>query len=431
MAQKKSYSRYFIILNEEVKGYAIASDKLPTGYVKLEIKNNKCKVSYYVQNLNKESIPYYMILILGKKDTNKLIKIGELNIDDYGRADVSYEYPSDNIGDTGMDIENVSGAAIVKLQGNDVRPVLNGFLTSDIPAWKQYTIIEPQKRDMSEEERVEPEPTPVSIFDKYEEVIEEKVKVEKEEEQEINHENTREENKGYEDEVKEKGEVEEEKIHYEDTREKHNIVIEENKIEEDKKGKEDIEYIKEDKDKNITREDGNDVENNPEEIIEKVDEEIKEDDMIRRDHCHKKDDEKMPKGKLGRFFKELARDFEELEDEIKDIKRCMWYRVPVANRSDMSCHVNWNKHSIIYHPMANYYNYIIPHKHYMIGYKCDKEGKMKCLVYGIPGSKLKRDQPFAGKTGFVTWVPSDSGRCEGYWLMFYDFKTSTILIPVK
>ncbi|WP_315116736.1 hypothetical protein [uncultured Clostridium sp.] len=427
MAQKKSYSRYFIILNEEVKGYAIASDKLPTGYVKLEIKNNKCKVSYYVQNLKKESIPYYMILILGKKDTNKLIKIGELNIDDYGRADISYEYPSDNIGDTGMDIENVSGAAIVKLQGNDVSPVLNGFLTSDIPAWKQYTVIEPQSRDIPKEERAEPDP--VSIFDKYEEVIEEKVKVEKEDKQEIDHENTREENESNEDKIKEKVDDEIQEIHYEDTREKIDVVPEKNENEEDVDViiEENIVDIKEDKD--ATRESEDTAENNSEEIVEN----IQEDNIVRHsdEHKHEDDDEKMPKGKVGKFFKELGKDFEKVEDEIKDIKRCIWHKVPITNKSDMGCHFNWNKHCVIYQPMINYYNYIIPHKYYMVGYKCDKEGKMKYLVYGIPGSKSKRDQPFSGKTGFVTWVPSNSGKCEGYWLMFYDFKTSTILIPVK
>lgn len=67
LTQKKSYSRYFIILQEDEKGYSQASDKMSSGYAKIEIKNDKCKISYYVQNLKKDSSPYYMILICAKK----------------------------------------------------------------------------------------------------------------------------------------------------------------------------------------------------------------------------------------------------------------------------------------------------------------------------------------------------------------------------
>lgn len=176
MAQKKSYSRYFIILQEDEKGYALASDKLPTGYVKLELKNDKCKVSYYVQNLKKESAPYYMTLILGKKGINKIIKIGELNIDNYGRAEVCYEYLANNIADTGMSMDNVSGAAVAKLLDKNVISVLSGFLTSDIPKWREYEIIEPKVREAKEELEKEKEEDEAieekSIFDKYEESIE-------------------------------------------------------------------------------------------------------------------------------------------------------------------------------------------------------------------------------------------------------------------
>ncbi len=55
---------------------------------------------------------------------------------------------------------------------------------------------------------------------------------------------------------------------------------------------------------------------------------------------------------------------------------------------------------------------------------------MKYLVYGIPGDKTRKDQPFKGKSGFVTWIESKENNL-GYWLMFYDYKTNNILIPVK
>lgn len=68
-----------------------------------------------------------------------------------------------------------------------------------------------------------------------------------------------------------------------------------------------------------------------------------------------------------------------------------------------------------------------------MGYKYDKEGNMKYIVYAVPGTRRKREQPFDGRTGFVSWIPLVNGEEEegslGYWLMFYDFKNSIIAVP--
>jgi len=146
LTQKKSYSRYFIILQEDEKGYALASDKLPSGYAKLEIKNDKCKISYYVQNLKKESAPYFMILICGKKDVKKIIKLGELNIDDYGRAEVSYEYQADNLANCGINVDKVIGAGIVKFMNTNIVSIMSGFASTDIPEWKGFPVVEGEMR---------------------------------------------------------------------------------------------------------------------------------------------------------------------------------------------------------------------------------------------------------------------------------------------
>lgn len=422
MAQKKSYSRYFIILQEDERGYALASDKLPTGYVKLELKNDKCKVSYYVQNLKKESAPYYMTLILGKKDINKIIKIGELNIDNYGRAEISYEYSADNIADTEMSMDNVSGAAIVKFLDKNIISVLSGFLTSDIPRWKEYEIIDSMANKERFEENVEQE-----VVEKVQEKIEEE-KVEQKIEQKIEE------------------KIEEEKVERGPEEEKSIFDVYEESIEQ---GKHEVEDLQSEADEVAQQEETivqvvdrkEEVDVNNEEIKETIEEQeedksrnnIEENIAKNKDFRNDERNKKWPNGKAGEFFKEIAKGLKEIEGEITDIKKCIWYKVPIKHVNDMYCISDYNKYSIIYYPMINYYKYIKPYGYYFIGYKCDNEGKMKYLVYGIPGRKDRRDQPFGGKTGFVTWVPSKSGKneCEGYWLMFYDFRTSTILIPVK
>ena len=92
---------------------------------------------------------------------------------------------------------------------------------------------------------------------------------------------------------------------------------------------------------------------------------------------------------------------------------------------------NYNKYTLAYYPMLNYYPYIKKHGYFMLGYKCDSEGNLKYIVYGIPGKKDKDEQPYDGKTGFVTWVNDNDSDEVGCWLMFYDYKNSTVVVPMQ
>lgn len=405
MVQKKNYSRYFIILQEDEKGFAIASDKPPTGYVKLEVKNNKCKVSYYVQNLKKETTPYFMALVSGKKNGGRIIKVGELNIDGYGRTDVSYEYPIEDIAYVGLNVENVIGAAIVKLPDKNIVPVLSGFLTTDIPKWKEFLMLEGKTRadeEVSEEK---------DIFDKYEENIE---TAKREENVAVKDESVK-ENPSEELKVTEEVIKDEEKVRIDEIIKGEPEVIESSK---ESKLQDADDYVnvrveEEEQEKSID----NPIDN-IEVMVEPIDEELFRD----------KDD--LPKGKTGEFFKNLVKDYDEVKD-ISKIKRCKWYRIPIKDINNMCGLKDYNKYAVIYYPMMNYYPYIKKHGYFLLGYKCDRDGKLKCLVYAIPGKRDKCDQPYGGKSGFVTWVPGRGKEDEGYWLMFYDFRKSTILIPVK
>lgn len=423
MAHKKAYSRYFIILQEDEKGCALANDKQPSGYAKIEIKNDKCKITYYVQNLKKDKEPYYMLLICNKKDMKKLINIGILNIDDHGRAEITFECNIDNIGSTGISTEKISGAAIIK-KGNDRMIIpMSGFASTDIPAdWKGYVIVEHEnKREIEEEKKEEKVTVAQEVTDNLEkgeekEVIDE-VKIEEELENhtrndvEANTEETNNVFKEYEEMIEKqkdkqkdvKDEVVEENIavNNRDTIEKEPIT-EEERVEE----KEDYKEA--------------DINEDPipeEEVIKEVMEE-----------------ENYPRGSVGEFFEAVVDGFEEARGVCEEIKKCRWYKVPVDNL-DVMCNIsNYNKYTIVYYPMINYYPYIKKYGHYMVGFKCDSQGKMKYLVYAIPGTKDKPEQPYGGKSGFVTWVPEkgrDNKEVHGYWVMFYDFKSSIIVVPMK
>lgn len=391
MTQKKSYSRYFIILQEDERGYALASDKLPSGYAKLEMKNEKCKISYYVQNLRKESAPYYMMLICNKKEINKIIKLGELNIDEHGRAEVSYEYEVDSICNTGISMDKIVGAAICRLVDSNVMSIMCGFASTDIPEWKKFNIV----AETSEKETVEVKEEVKSIFDKYEEDIENE--------------------KNIKDEQLEVPDVLNESEPVEDTDEIVNIEI-----------KEEIEDIQEPINEDMMDRPIDEV--NVEDPLDEI--RVEEENTL--NDVEEEFRHKSKKKGMDDFFKDIAKDFEEVDDICSEIKRCKWHKVNVKCLEGIEHGSDYNKCNVIYYPMVSYYSYINKYGHYLLGYKRDLENKMKYLVYAIPGCNCQIDQPFAGRTGFVTWVPGKRGQeYFGYWIMFYDFKTSTIVIPAK
>lgn len=339
---QKNYSRYFIILQEDEKSFAISSDKLPSGYTKLENKNDKCKITFYVQNLNKDKKPYCQVLICGKKGKKQIINLGTLNIDDTGRCETSIEYGENNIGNMNIPMKEIVGAAVIKSTEPSVISVMSGFLSTNILDWKSYQVVNVGSGDRIENE-----------FDSYEGKIEEKI----------------EENK--EEKIAAKAEV-----------------------------------------KNEEPEVPADVQEAP------AENKTKDEFIIDEDSAYL-------------FFRDIVSDFEEVK-VCPEIDRIRFYKIPITSIEDMINCDDYNKYTVIYYPVINYFTYIKEHGYYLFGLKFNKEGRLKYLDYAIPGENEKRWQPFGGRSGFVTWVSEDgSDSGEGYWMMFYDFKNKSIVVPVQ
>ncbi|OPJ61290.1 hypothetical protein [Clostridium oryzae] len=467
MAQKKSYSRYFIILQQDENGYSLASDKLPSGYTKLETKNDKCKITYYVQNLKKELEPYQMVLICSKKEMRKLVNLGNMTVDEYGRAEVSYEYNAANIADTSIPIEMVTGAAVVKHSNNkDMHSIMSGFITNDAPRdWKSFKSLDAEGTKPSLQEKPVKTPTiseekPANIFDEYEKNIDttQKDVSDKGKADQIDDNNKNVETNSSEQKIVENSEQEnidnktpEINAAEEDNKEKDSKAEAEVIAREDIRNSEEIieepknsQKLAEDKYKQVeseSKEDKKVIENAEKDAHEKQDTanvEIEEDDKKTAEFD--RGDKNKPKvtvtkGTLEKFFDDIAKDFKKVNPICEDIKRCDWYRVNVKSLEDMCDASDYNKYTVVYYPMISYYPYIKKYGHFLLGYKHDMFGNVKYLVYGIPGFKTINDQPYAGRSGFVTWAIDDVNREAfdklGYWLMFYDFRNSTIVIPVQ
>lgn len=391
MASNNRLYRNFVILQEDERGYANSEDKTLSGYSKIEAKGDKCKISFYAQNLKKDNDKYYMVLICSKKDIKQIVNLGPLEVTDKGKGEVTKEFNVSNIAGLNLDFDKISGSAIVKMNNDSPIFVMCGFLNGQQPTdnWKGYTIV--KTRDVrSTKSNI--------IKDSKKEIKKNDSKKRKVKEESLSENEAKEEEKPIienpiRDEVEVKIEPEETKKEFAESEESE--IIEENEPKENLRGKfEDYE--------------------------DKI-EANKEFDPING----------KIRGSIGEYFESIVDGFERDTDSIDELKYTKWYKVPVHDLREMCNMNNYNKYTLAYYPMLNYYPYIKKYGFFMIGYKCDSKGNLKHIIYGVPGKKDKDEQPYDGRTGFVTWVSIKNNANNGCWLMFYDFKNSTVVVPMK
>ena len=143
MASNNRLYRNFVILQEDERGYSNSSDKTLSGYSKIEAKGDKCKISFYAQNLKKDNDNYYMMIICCKKDMKQIVNLGPIEVTDTGKAEATKEYNVSNIGGLDIQFDKISGTAIAKVKDGIPVFVMCGFLNGQQPSenWKNYTVI--------------------------------------------------------------------------------------------------------------------------------------------------------------------------------------------------------------------------------------------------------------------------------------------------
>ena len=420
MASNNRLYRNFVILQEDERGYSNSSDKTLSGYSKIEAKGDKCKISFYAQNLKKDNENYYMMIICCKKDMKQIVNLGPIEINDTGKAEATKEYNVSNIGGLDIQFDKISGTAIAKFKDGIPIFVMCGFLNGQQPSenWKNYTIVKAKEVRLRATEKVaekehkkEPRKPEIKIEKPKDKVIENPV-VEAKVDESIILENTErviEEKEGIAKEgieevveVKEAPEVVE--------------VKEAPEVIEVKEAPE-VESLEEARKRYFQRENLRGKFEDYEDEIEASKEFDPVSGKIR--------------GSIGEYFESIVEGFDRDYDSIDELKYTKWYKIPVHDLHEMCNMSNYNKYTLAYYPMLNYYPYIKKYGYFMLGYKCDSQGNLKHIIYAIPGKKDKDEQPYDGRTGFVTWVSLNGKERDGCWLMFYDFKNSTVVVPMQ
>ena len=493
MAHNKLY-RNFIILQEDDRGYSSDNEKALSGYAKVEAKGDKCKVSFYAQNLNQEN-KYSMILICSKKDCKQLIDLGPVEVTDVGKGDTSREYYVNNIAGLGVSYEKISGAAICMTNDNEMKFIMHGFMNGEESSenWRKFKVVkeingesrsakksdlDTIKKEVTTNPSINTSPKKTVVEAKITEtkVVEPKVIAHDSEDSKLNvKENivTEETDSKSEEELEqliESRDIDEDTVRCKKDKckdkEKHkdsgkkycswddikkvydkldnctmDIKIVIPNMKEDmivygfikKKSEDNCSWRRFKAEKQCKR--------NEEDIISELENSKRIDENTKLDRLDfeeyeksiensRKDKDIEIKGKEGRYFEQIAKGFEVYNNGIEDIDYCKWYKVNVNSMDDLCDKTNYDKYTLAYYPMLNYYPYISKEHHFLLGYKCNSAGELQYIIYAIPGSKASSDQPYGGKTGFVTWT-NDGTRNNGYWLMFYDYKKCSIVVPTE
>jgi hypothetical protein len=328
--KRNIYRRTYVMFQEEDKGCAFDENKELSGYLKIETRGNKGRITASFQNLNPEFT--YNIKAFKDYDMPAVVDFGAIRIDSKGRGGAEWTFDADNIQNTGTKLEELSVMFVEADIGKEKLIPLSSILDKRRFNWKTLYKKLQIKNDNNINEQKE------LSFEEVEEV------------------------KDLKDEVEENNFNEETETQF--------IVTDK------------IQYGSTEVENNVNESKGFEI-----------------------------GDEGGNNGYI-KYLREYVNNIINYLDEVhpfeKDFKGYRWWRVNTSYRD------------------GNY-------DHYLVGFANDDRGKLKYIIYGMPGFFTLSDQPFNGMTGFVYWKPIKENmrgsHDEGYWLLYIDAKTGQIVVP--
>lgn len=409
-----SDKKKFIILQEDDKGFSF-NGKKPSGYTKIEDRDSKFKIFYYIQNINCE-LTYTLNLIL-KNDSNiEIIYIGDVKSDEHGKIDVSYDF-DDSI------LDSICGSAIcVKDLKGDIKFPLSGFIPKKkVHDWKVNHFRLIRNRSFRKE----------TALSERKKDIDSKAQIDQTQRLSSQDENLLcKDTKSYE--VKIYADEFTNESRKDDEYESKNV------------------YSLSEMDSNDDLGDGDNEDSYDydgyEEVIKGIVDTSKEEHNQAKYHVDalkkllEKDSlgiEKIIKGLFPnvfnvrrniegdyeyRFFLNILSNYEEIES--LDFDGYRMFKVNVDKFSEirnMERHDNV-KYAVVYYPMICMYPYFKDKGYFLIGIKFDDKNDISNLLYGVEVQEsMEKNFPYDGETGFNKYM-YDYGTSKGYHVMEYDYK---------
>lgn len=432
-----SDNKKFIILQEDDKGFSF-NNKTPSGYTKIESKDFKFKIFYYIQNINNENT--YSLNLIVKNDSNKIdiISIGEVKSDSNGKIDISYDF------DESM-LDSVCGSAIcVKDLKGELKFPLSGFLPKKrVFNWKISQFRGIRNRPFRKDNY---------SFERKKEVYVKKNETSYDEVHDV-----QEDSENIDKDVKEKDDV---SVKNKDVEDK-TYLNEEFCSEEDENLDEmefrssgiflmsmydQLDLLDIDNSYSESRNVVKNIYNKHEENVKKIIDMSKEGYEQAKHHIEAlkklliKDDgkiEKMIKSILPnmckknreingdydyRFFLNILNEYDEIHS--LNYEGYVFFKVYIDNFSQMKNMEKYDniKYAIIYYPMIFMYPYFKDKGYFIVGLNYDEDKNISNIVYGVEVNEgMESLFPYDGKTGFNRYV-YDYEKSKGYHIMEYDYK---------
>ncbi|ABR46378.1 hypothetical protein Amet_0139 [Alkaliphilus metalliredigens QYMF] len=446
----RRYKRYFVMLEGEDRGFELSKSQEPKGYGKIEVRNEQGTLSLHCQNLKKVDpigARYRWYLVNTRKTGEPIIvDIGPMEVDVNGKGELVWEFNGENVKGSNSKIDGFNILALVveeKGEKKEFSAPLVGYIDKEKTGWKDYLAkhlsvpakksFEPikeskrdsPKKDVALDPKEKPKPTleskkeetkklkptlepkekPLDLKEKPLKKVPEKTPEKTPEKAQEKPTPTLESK-----DPKEKGQSPQENPVKDQGPRAPQVKQETPKIKVEKKEAEAVPHpkLKEEKEENI--------------------------------EAQKKNIESQNKG-LQVYVESTLKGFPKADPFTKRFDDYQWWQIQYDQqtmyRSAMPFigYIEGQHHPYYYYYPSEYQRLIYTYQHYLFGMSYDGDQGVKYYVYGIPGSKLPKDQPYRGSTGFTNWYSCNGDHTNpntsGYWLLHIDAKTGEIATALK
>lgn len=420
-------NKKFIILQEDDKGFGIKNGK-PSGYTKIELRDQKFKIVYYAQNLNQD-FSYNLNLILDNEGKVEIISIGDIKSDSNGKIDICYDFDESLL-------DLVCGSAIcVKDSTGEVKFPLSGFLSKKrifnwkvnqfrgikIKPFKKESLFFEKRKEINSLKKYEEKKEEIDIIEPLEQAEEKLTDVVKQE-QLIKEIDVKEFN---EDDIL-NNEIRSHKGSIMDTYNKFNLLYEYENNDYRKDNEKKYENYENDLKKIIklskeSYEEAKEHIGALKKLLLKDDGRIE--NMIKSIICKSFNSNREIFDDYDyRFFYNILSEYEEVNSISND--NYVFFKVYIDNFSQMKNMKKQDnvKYAIIYYPMIFMYPYFENKGYFIVGLNYDLKNNVSNLVYGVEVTEgMEECLPYDGKTGFNKYI-YDYENLKGYHIMEYDYK---------
>lgn len=435
---KGYYHRSFVILQPGDGRFNISSGKTAAGHCKMEVINDKCKMSFHVQDLKPRQTDKggYDIFLVSAHNNIPCLKIANIVIDERGRGECILELDINHVAGFNYSLDQFHGLALVCNDPEDIKLPLVGYANKRVTLDWAGRIKRELERHYGKEiksrirqDRIT-ETTSKSLLDgkeaslhakeaeltepgkkqtlkgthggKMADVEEKPVKNDKQEAQDVE--------PGIRQGAKQPEQEQREEIPKDDVQR-----WKKEKVEEKLQQEESSEKVQQ----RLPGERGQKLQQKEEEQQDKQYKAGYSHEMTGKEPHYEKSEINKPYtywdrveeyyDKMFKYNKKVD-PFDTADDNVE------WVEVPLTG--------GYNIHGYISSPYYYSDDFGYPYRdHYIVGIMKEKD-EVCYIIYGVPGRYT--DMPPIYMQGYSTWMPVKKGYGMGYWLLYIDARTGGI-----